>query len=140
VAVKWILTADASSLVFKGVVERHSTITLGEAMKFYLAMAAYFVPLLFTATPTMGPQAAIAVTLFWVWIFKSEGRGWVQTAAGIVVLLFVAFDGPMPWQWRDPGLLLWAAFGALAVLPGVWMWRRDASPRFEEPGANEVRG
>jgi ABC-type transport system involved in cytochrome c biogenesis permease subunit len=118
----------------------HSTGDPEGAMKFYLAMAAYFVLLLFPATFTMGPQAAIAVTLFWVWIFKSEGRGWGQTAAGIVVLLFIGLDGPMPWPWRDPGLPLWLAFGTLALLPGFWKWRREASPRFEEPGTNEVQG
>ena len=110
------------------------------AMKFYLVMTAYFVLLLFPATFTLGPQAAIAVTLFWCWVFKSAGRGRVQTAAGIVVLLFLGLGGPMPWQWRDPGVPLWLAFGTLALLPGVWKWRRGASPRFEEPGANGVQG
>jgi len=109
-------------------------------MKFYLAMAAYFVLLLYPATFTLGPQAAIAVTLFWVWIFKSDGRGWVQTAAGIVVLLLLGLDGPPLWPWRDPGLPLWLAFGMLTLLPGFWRRRREASPRFEEPGASEVLG
>jgi hypothetical protein len=109
---------------------------IGSRVKNGLVASIYFVALLFVATPTIGPQAAIAVLLFWIWVLNRGNRERVQTAAGIVVILMVAFDGPMPWRWRDPGLLLWLAFGTLVLAPGVWAWRRGASPRFEEPGAN----
>ena len=95
-------------------------------MAFYLAAIVWFAALLFAATPTMGPQAAVAALLFWVWVLKPGDRGRGQTAAGLVVILLLALDGPMPWQWRDPGLLLWLAFGALVLLPGAWAWRCGA--------------
>ena len=93
---------------------------------FYLAAILWFVALLFAATPTMGPQAAVAALLFWVWVLKPGDRGRGQTAAGLVVILLLALDGPMPWQWRDPGLPLWLAFGTLVLLPSAWAWRRGA--------------
>lgn len=96
---------------------------MGRVM-FYLAAIVWFAALLFAATPTMGPQAAVAALLFWVWVLKPGDRGWGQTAAGLVVILLLAMDGPMPW--RDAGWALWLAFGALVLLPGAWAWRRGA--------------
>ena len=116
-----------------------ASVSTGRVM-FYLAVVVWFAALLFAATPTMGPQAAVAALLFWIWVLNPGDRGWGQTAAGLVVILLLAIDGPMPWQWRDPGLPLWLTFGTLVLLPGVLVWRRAAGPRFEEPGANGANG